>query len=447
MVIFLEVIMEQVKKRENWSSRFGMLMSLAGMAIGLGNCWRFPYLVGAYGGGAFVLAYLVCLLIIVVPLGLLEAGIGKGLQGGNITAWRAILKNKLGGNIVGTGFSIAYAAENFFYMSVTDTCVYFMYVFISGMTSREQPELIYEHLQSTVNPLLTITIIVTLAMIAIIYLGVVRGVEAASKIFIPSIFVIFLIIIVFAAVSIPGIAEGYNFYLNPDFSQLGRFDLWKSALGQALFSVGVGPGCVLVYGSHIKKEDDCVLGFLTVAFLDTAAALLAGFAIIPTCVALGLNPESGSGLIYMVLPKALSQIPMGNFLGLLVMIAIFCAAMSSAIAQMQIAVTSFEDGFGWNHKFTVILCGVITFIMACVCVVNKSQFDFWNNFAGNYAFIVCAGIGAIGYTYIFGVKKVREFINEGAWFKLGDWFDPLVKFVACPLMVIIMLDSLFPFLG
>ena len=441
------VNMEQVKKRENWSSRFGMLMSLAGMAIGLGNCWRFPYLVGAYGGGAFVVAYLICLLVIVVPLGLLEAGIGKGLQGGNIDAWRAILKNRTGGNIVGAGFSIAYAVMNFFYMSVTATAVYFMYVFATGLTSREAPELIYDNLNSTTNPLLILTIIVTLLLIFIIYLGVVNGVEKASKIFIPAIFVIFLIIIVFAAVSIPGIAEGYNFYLNPDWSQLARFDLWKTALGQALFSVGVGPGCVLVYGSHIKKSDDCVLGFLTVAILDTCAALLAGFAIIPTCVALGLNPESGSGLVYIVLPKALSQIPMGNVLGVLVMFAIFFAAMSSAIAQMQIAITSFEDGFGWNHKFTVLLCGVITFIMACVCVVNKAQFDFWNNFAGNYAFIVCAAIGGVGYTYIFGVKKVREFLNEGAWIHIGSWFEPLVKFVACPLMLIIMIDSLFPFLG
>ena len=424
-----------------------MLMSLAGMAIGLGNCWRFPYLVGAYGGGAFVLAYLVCLLVIVVPLGLVETAIGKGLQGGEITAFREILKSKSGGSVVGTLMAVGYSTMNFFYMAVTATAVYFMYVFISGMTSREAPEMIYDNLNATTNPLLILTILVTIFMIAIIYLGVVNGIEKASKIFIPAIFVIFLVIIIFAAISIPGIAKGYDFYLNPDWSQLGRFDLWKTALGQALFSVGVGPGCVLVYGSHIKKNEDCVLGFLTVAVLDTCAALLAGFAIIPTCVALGLNPESGSGLIYIVLPKALSQIPMGNILGLLVMIAIFFAAMSSAIAQMQVAVTSFEDGFGWNHKFTVLLCGVITFVMACVCVINKGQFDFWNNFAGNYVFIVSAGIGAICFVYIYGVKKVRAFLNEGAWIHVGGWFEPLVKFVAAPLMLIIMLDSLFPFLG
>ena len=439
--------MEQKKQRENWSSRFGMIMALSGMAIGLGNCWRFPYLVGAFGGGAFVFAYLVCLLLIVIPIGLREAGLCKGLQGGNITAWESILKNKTGGRVVGTAFSIAYAVMNFFYMSVTATAVYFMYVFLTNRISYMAPELIYDQVQSTANPLLIITGVVTFLMIAVIYMGVVNGVEKASKIFIPGIFFIFVIIVVFAALRIPGIAKGYNFYLNPDWSQLARFDLWKTALGQALFSVGVGPGCVLVYGSHIKKKDDVVLGFFTVAVLDTAAALIAGFAIIPTCVALGLNPESGAGLIYIVLPKALSQIPFGNVLGVLVMIAIFFAAMTSAIAQMQIAVTSFEDGFNWEHKKTVILCGAITFVMALVCVVNKEQFDFWNNFAGNYAFIVCAGIGAIGYAYIFGVKKIREYINEGAWVHIGAWYEPLVKFVACPLMIIIMLDSLFPFLS
>lgn len=437
----------EIAQREGWGSRFGAIMSMAGMAIGLGNVWRFPYLVGAYGGGAFVFAYLVCLLLIVIPLAVVEAGLGKGIQGGELDAWTEILNSKTGGRVVGSAFSVSYATMNFFYMSVTAGSIYFIYSFATNMKARVEPEHIYSFMQTDqTSIMLFLTGLVTLAMVGLLYLGIVKGIEAASKIMIPGIFVIFLIIIGFCAATIPNIVEGYNYYLNPVWSQLANFEIWKVALGQALFSVGVGPGCILVYGSHIKKHEDVVLSIVTVCVVDTAAALLAGFAIIPTCVALGLNPESGSGLIFIVLPKALAMIPFGNVMGILAMAAIFFAAFTSALAQMEVAVTSFSDGLNLSRKKVVLVAGTITFVMALVCVVNQSQFDFWNNFAGNYGFIVTAGLGAIFYNYVYGTKKIREnYMNIGSDIQVGAWFDPLVKFVAVPVMVLIMVNSLFPF--
>lgn len=441
--------MDNSLQRENWSSRIGTIMAMAGMAIGLGNCWRFPYLVGIHGGGTFVFAYLVVLIIIVIPLALVEAGLGKGLQAGEIDAWSEILHNKIGGKTVGGVFSIAYATENFFYMFVTGSTIYYIFVFIRDLPHKEEATKIYNDMnfhQSTV--MLILTGLVTLMVIVALYAGIVKGIEVMSKIMVPSILIIFAVITIFSAFTVHGITSGYNYYLNPHWNELADFSLWKDALGQALFSVGVGPGCILVYGSHIKKHSDVTLSIATVCVLDTTAALLAGFAIIPTCIALGLDPESGSGLIFIVLPKALSMIPGGMILGILAMIAIFFAAFTSAMAQMEVAVTSFSDGFKFNRKLTVIITGAITMVMALICVVNKGQFDFWNNFAGNYAFIVTAGLGAIFYNYVYGTKKIREgFLNDGGYFKLGKWFDPLVKFVAVPLMVIVMADSLFPFLS
>lgn len=338
-------------ERENWASRFGLLMAMAGMAIGLGNVWRFPYLVGYYGGGPFVFAYLVSLLLIVVPLGIVEAAFGKGIQGGTLTAWTAIAKNSKVGNLVGGIFASGYATMNFFYMSVLAGSLYFIYAFAKDMKSQMDPSIIYDYMKSDDTTIFMIlTVVGTIALIYILYKGIVSGVEAVSKFMIPALFVIFLIIIIFTLFTVPNIAEGYNYYLNPDFEKLASLRLWKDAVGQALFSVGVGPGCILVYGSHIKRDEDVTLSFTTVAVLDTAAALLAGFAIIPTCVALGLDPQSGSGLIFMVLPAALAQIPMGNFLGILAMLAIFFAGFTSAIAQAEVAVTSFSDAFHWNRK-------------------------------------------------------------------------------------------------
>lgn len=441
--------MGDLAKRESWSGRFGALMAMTGMAVGLGNIWRFPYMVGTYGGGAFVFAYLVCCIIIVMPLAIMEAGLGKNMQAGEVDTWSEILHNKTAGGVIGGFFAFGYASMNFFYMFVTATIVYYMYVFISGLNEKVDTQVLYDTMNNDMTGvMIALTVVVTLIMILLIYLGIVKGVEAACKVMVPAIAIIFIIIAVVETVTVPNIVEGYNYYLNPDWSVLGQFGIWKAALGQALFSVGVGPGCMLVYGSHIAKDEDAVLSIITVCVLDTAIALVAGFAIIPACVALGMEPQSGSGLIFIVLPKVLTLIPAGKIIGLFIMIAMFFAALSSALAQLEVAVTSYADGFNWGRKKSVVICGVITLIMAVVCVVNKAQFDFWNNFAGNYVFIVTAGLGAIGYAYIYGVKRIKEeALDIGADIKLGGWFIPLVKFIAVPLMVIIMADSLFPFLG
>lgn len=435
-------------ERENWASRFGLLMAMAGMAIGLGNVWRFPYLVGYYGGGPFVFAYLVSLLLIVVPLGIVEAAFGKGIQGGTLTAWVKITKNTKAGHIIGSIFASGYATMNFYFMVVLASSMYFMYAFATDMKAKMDPSTIYSYMSTNeTTATIILTVVGVIALFFILYKGIVSGVEAVSKWMIPGLFVIFLVIIIFALFTVPNIAEGYNYYLNPDFEKLASARLWKEAAGQALFSVGVGPGCILVYGSHIKRNEDVTLSFTTVALVDTAAALLAGFAIIPTCVALGLDPQSGSGLIYVVLPTALAQIPLGNFLGILAMVAIFFAGFTSALAQAEVAVTSFSDAFHWNRKKTVLGIGLVTLIMCIVCAINTNQFDFWNNFSGNYVFIVTAGLGAIGFNYVYGVKNIRnEYINPGSEIQLGGWFDPVVKFIAVPLMLIIMVDSLFPFL-
>lgn len=437
-----------MEKRENWASKFGMIMAFAGMAIGIGNCWRFPYLVGQYGGGSFVLAYLILMLIIVVPLALIEAGIGKGLQGGCIDAWRVILKNKTAGTFIGGAFSISYAMENFFAIVVTSQALYYAIMFISGKTASSDVDILYENMLTNYVPLLAICVVVTLAVVAVVILGVVKGIENVCKYFIPLIILIFAMVTLVSAFTVPGISAGYNFYLAPDWSKFFTFDLWKAALTQALFSIGVGPGCVLVYGSHCKKKDDIVLSMLTVCMLDMSAALLAGFAIIPTCIAMGLDPQSGAGLLFKVLPAALAKIPGGAIMGMLAMLAVFFAQFTSDIAQMETAITSISDGCKVKRMPVIIVTAVITLIMVIACTVSKSQFALWNNIIGNYAFLITAAIGGFFYCYIFGIKKIRtQYINEGASVKLGRYFDLLVMAIAMPLMIIIMLDSLFPFLG
>lgn len=436
-----------VIKRESWGSRFGALMAMAGMCVGLGNVWRFPYMVGEYGGGAFVFAYLILLALIVIPLAIVEAGMGKGIGKGVIDTYTHIFKNRNAGIIIGGASALLYFAMNFFFLAIIGISLYFMYVCVVGLWTTVPPDQIYDQVMANKTVLLILFLIVCFYVSYVVYKGVSKGIEKVSKIMLPGIFVCFGIAIVYGIVSLPGIAEGYNFYLNPDFSKLASFDVWVAAMGQALFSIGVGPGCILVYGSHLKKKSDVSQNITTVCLLDTSAALFAGFAMIPACIALGLNPESGSKLIFVVIPTLLAQIPFGNILGILIFLAIFFAAITSAIAQLEVPVTTFSDAFKWPRGKTVIGFTIITLVCSIPAIYSQSVLDFWSDLAGNYGFIITAGIGAIAWIYVYGVKKIREdFINPTSDIVLPKAFDFLVKFIAGPIMIIIMINSLFPFL-
>lgn len=439
--------MENLAKRENWGSRFGALMAMAGMAIGLGNVWRFPYMVGSYGGGAFVVAYLICLSVVVIPLAVIEAGIGKGLQGGVIDTYTHVFKNSAVGKVLGGASVMLYTAMNFFFIAVLGISLYFMYASAVGMWDSVAPEQIYDQVNTNTTILVVLLIVLTLFIGYVVYKGIQSGIEAVSKVMVPGIFLFFLITILFAIFSLPNIADGYNFYLNPDWSRLAHTDIWVAAMGQALFSVGVGPGCVLVYGSHIKRKDDVTLSIFTVCLLDTCAALFAGFAMIPAAIALGIDPESGARLIFVVLPAIFAQIPFGNLLGVLVFSAVFFAGITSAIAQLEVPVTTFTDAFKWPRGKTVIALTILTLACSIPAVYSETILNMWSDLAGNYGFIVTAGIGAIAFNWVYGTRKVMdEFVNPTSHIRLGAWFSNFVKFVGVPIMIVILANSIFGFL-
>lgn len=439
---------DKAVKSEKYASKFGAIMSMTGMAIGLGNVWRFPYMVGQYGGGAFVLAYLICVVVIVAPLAIMEAGYGKGLGKGMMEAYETALGKPVLGKILGGFCSCVYGAMNFFFIPIMGTCLYFIYVCATSKWKTVEPDKIYSMSQD--NTVLMVGITVALALIVgfIIYRGVQSGIEAISKFMIPLMFVFFILVILFAAFTIDGIGKGYDWYLKPDFSQLAKPSLWVAAVGQALFSIGVGPGCVLIYGSHIPKNDDVTVSLTAVCLLDTAIAVIAGMALIPSCIALGLDPESGSGLIFIVLPTLLSRIPLGNVVGVLVFVAIFCAAITTSIAEMETPVATFKNGLGISREKTTIVAMLITLVVAAISASNESITAFWSATAGDYGFIVTAGLGAVVFGWVYGVDKIRtRFVNPSSGIQLGKWYTNWCKYIAIPVLLVIMLNSLFPFLG
>ncbi|MDO4545544.1 MAG: sodium-dependent transporter [Bacillota bacterium] len=437
----------QTLERESWGGRFGAIMAMSGMCVGLGAVWRFPYLVGEYGGGAFLFAFLVCMAVCVVPLALVEAALGKGIGKGVMDTYGIILKNTKAGNVIGGIITTIYSSMNFFFIPVMATTLYFLYVSVTSMWEDMPASSIYDYSASQEPVMLILVVGLTLYVGFVLYKGIGSGIERVSKVMVPAIIVIFAALIIFCLFSIPGIVKGYNFYLNPDFSQLANVRLWVAAMGQACFSVGIGPGCVLVYGSHLKKSEDVTISITTVCLMDIAISVLAGLAIIPACVGMDLDPESGAKLIFVIIPAVLEQLPFGNVIGVLVFLGVFFAGITTAFAQMEVAVTSFSDALKASRKKITVLWTAITLAGSIPCVFNDALTQFWSDLAGNYGFIITAGMGAVAFCYMYGVRKIREsYMNSSSRIQLGTWFDIVVKFVAAPIMLFIVLNSIFPVL-
>lgn len=431
-----------VETRDSFKSQFGMIMSMAGLAIGLGNCWRFPYLCGKWGGGAFVFAYLLCALLVVFPCAIVEVGIGKGFHKGLIDVYGDSYHNKTLGYILGGFSSFCQWGQNFYYLAIVAALVYMIKATLTAEWNIVQPDLIYDTFTKNTTLYIALYLIVLALLIYTGIKGVSKGIEKISNIMVPMLFALFVITFILLCVFTPNIADGLNYYLNPDFNKLANPSLWTAALGQALFSIGVGPGALLIYGSHIKDDGEVPVAIATTCCMDTLAGLLAGLAIIPACVAMGIDPESGSGLIFIVLPTVFSKIPFGQFIGCLMFIGIICAAYTSACSNQETAITTWSDGLNIDRKKVVFIMGIINLIFGIACMLNAGQMSFWQTLTGDYTFLPFAAIGSITYAYVYGVSKIRtKFINPSTEFKMPDWFDKYIRLLAVPVLVIVMLYS------
>jgi NSS family neurotransmitter:Na+ symporter len=404
-------------------------------------------MVGQYGGGSFIVAFVVSMIVIVLPLAIVECGIGKGFGKGMIGVFTEALHSKIGGKILGSIFALGYYTMNFFYYVVMAASVYFVYSSAISEWNVIPADQIYAHFFENKLELAIISVLLVMATIYVVMRGVEAGIEKMSKIIIPLMFVFFIIVAIFGIFCIDNIQLGYNWYLEPSLDVLKTPDIWLAALGQALFSVGIGPGCVLIYGSHLKKTSDITLNMTTVCLLTGSVGVIVGMGLIPACIAMGINPQSGSMLIFVVIPSLLSRLPAGNIIGVLLFFAIVFAGFSSAIAQLEIAVATFATDLKWGRKKAGYILGIINIFAAICAAYSEAFYNFWNDFSGNYLFIVTAGIGAIVYVYVFKIEWVRlVFLNPCSDIRVGPWFSKFVKFVAAPLMILCMLNSVFPWI-
>ncbi|MBI2969438.1 MAG: sodium-dependent transporter [Gammaproteobacteria bacterium] len=359
--------------REDWSSRLAFLFAVLGSAIGLGNLWRFPYMTGENGGGAFVLVYLFFSLVIGVPLVMTELAMGRRGHRSPVTTMRALCVE---GNVslfwlaIGWLSILAPILALCFYSVVAGWSLDFIVRAAAGTFSGIRPDAaqaVFQDLLASPGRLFFWHTIYMAASIFVVARGIRHGLEGATKIMMPALFVMMALLVIYAHVA-GDAGRAWYFLFNPDFSRLTGTSVLM-ALGQALFSVSVGTGALITYGSYLSRDVNIPGSSWTIALSDTAAALMAGLAIFPIVFASGLDPGDGPGLMFVTLPIALGQMPGGYFISIMFFVLVFFAAFTSSLAMLEPFVAWMVDK-GYQRVPVTIITGTCIWMAGAATVLS-----------------------------------------------------------------------------
>jgi NSS family neurotransmitter:Na+ symporter len=362
--------------REHWGSRFGFIMAAAGSAVGIGNIWRFPYTTGTNGGGAFLLIYLAIIIGFGLSVAIAEMLVGRAAQRNPVGAFRA-----LGGGawpLVGYGGVLTGFVILSFYIIVAGWTLAYIVFMANGSlhtTDAEQLSQVFSgFVADPVRPILYSGVFMGLTA-WIVAGGIAKGIERWNKILMPSLFAI-LIILVLRSITLDGAAEGLGFFLKPDFSQVTAGTFY-AAIAQAFFSLSIGMGTLLTYGSYLSKQEHLPKATLTVALIDTSVAVLAGLMIMPAVFAFGFDPSAGPGLTFVTLPAVFASMPFGAVFGVLFFALLAIAALTSAVSILEPMVSYFVDEHQVSRRKVVIIASLICFALG---VPASLSFGVWGGF-------------------------------------------------------------------
>ena len=375
-----------------WSSRWAFILAATGSAVGLGNIWRFPYLAGENGGGAFVLVYLFFVLIVGIPIMMAEVLVGRRGRQSPINTMRTLAEEEglspywslLGWMGVLAGFIILS-----YYSVIAGWTIAYIFRTGTGMFVDADAQLtqsIFASFISDPEKLLAWHTMFMMMTIMVVARGVKSGLEKAVRFLMPALFFLLLVMVGYA-MSTEKFFEGVNYLFVPDFSVFAEKNLFADillpALGQAFFSLSLGMGAIMIYGSYLSQRSSIGSTSVSIALADTSVALLAGVAIFPIVFTYGLEPAGGPGLIFISLPIAFGQMPYGTFFGCLFFLLLSFAAWTSAISLLEPAVTWLVENRNMNRLKATALAGSIAWVLGVVTVMSFNHWAFSFTFAGN----------------------------------------------------------------
>lgn len=441
-------------ERANFGSKLGIILATAGSAVGLGNVWRFPYMTGQNGGAVFIVIYVICVLVLGIPCMISEFIVGRHGQANTARAFRKLADGTpwtvIGYMGVLTGFLITG-----YYAVVSGWCLQYIWASLVGHLQGD-PEYFKAYFadlsSDPVKPVLW-----TFVMLGITYLvvehGIRDGIEKVSKMLMPTLFVLLLIIVI-ASCLLPDAGKGIEFLLKPDFTKING-DVFLGALGQSFYSLSIAMGCLCTYASYFSKQTDLRKSAIQIGVIDSVVAVLAGLMIFPAAFSVGVNPDSGPSLIFITLPNVFAQafasMPLvGYVISLMFFLLLTLAALTSLISLHEVSTAFFHEELVITRKKAALLVTISTSIIGAFCslslgavdglvIFGKSLFDWFDFITGQIflptvGFLTCMFIG-----WYVPHKVVRdEFTNwgtlNGRFFHL---FIFLVKYV-CPLAILII---------
>ncbi len=433
-----------IAKRANWSSGFAFIMATLGCAVGLGNIWRFPYVMGQNGGALFLLMYiLLTIFICSIPL-LCELLLGKQMRRGVIRSYEKINK-KFG--IFGWLCFITSIFIPCFYFVVGGWTVNYIWIYLTNnVPAGNQAEYFASFAAEPIVPLV-MGIIFLLLCAAFPFRGVNKGIEQANNIIMP-LFIVMLVFLAGTGLFLDNSIEGLKFMFAPDFSKF-TFRTVLTALGQALFTLSVGMGCLVTYGSYLKKDSDIIKSSGLLILGNTIIAILAGIMIFPAVFSFNLEPSAGAGLVFITLPKVFAALPFGNIFGLMFFVLLFFAALTSGISLLEVSIAAILEKFKISRKLaTVIMSSIILIFMLPTTwsfgpisnykIFNMTFFEIMDFTASNIllplnTLILCIVVGWI-------LKPKMELLTNNV--KFYNSFMFLLKFVVPPVLILLMLFGL-----
>ena len=440
-------------ERSTFSGKLGFVLSAAGASVGLGNIWRFPYLAAKYGGGIFLLVYIILAMTFGYTMIVAETALGRMTKKSPVGAFGKFGKSgwlSFGGwinaiipvlivpyySVIG-GWVIKYLVEYIKGNSAGLATDGYFSEFISGGVSTE-----------------VCFIVFSLITLLIIYAGVQNGVERVSKIMMPVLVVLSVVIVVYS-VTRPGAMEGVKYFLVPNPANFSWMTV-VAAMGQMFYSLSIAMGILVTFGSYMKKDVSIEGSTTNVEIFDTAIAMMAGLMIIPAVFAFsGGDPDTlqaGPSLMFITIPKVFASMGMGTFVGIMFFLLVLCAALTSSIALTESAVSTFQDEMKWSRKKSTVIVGIIMVILgslsslgygplAFVKIIGMQFLDFFDFLTNSVMMPIAAIATCLLVSRVIGVQKIEEEVMlEGGNFRRKNIFNFMIKYL-CPIFAAIILFS------
>lgn len=446
------------KKRETFSSGLAVFFATLGSAVGLGNIWKFPYLTGQNGGGAFLLVYFLCILFVGLPVMLSEFYIGRKTRKNAVGALNQLKPGTSWKQIGIMGVAAAYLIM-FFYSCVAGWVYYYLFKALrgdfAGITMEAAKGQFGDVIMGPLSPVIWQVIVMTVVA-SILAMGVQKGIEKITKTLMPLLFIL-IIVCDIRALTLPGAWEGMQFLFHVDFGQLSAAAI-LTALGLAFFKLSLGMGTMITYGSYFTQDNNLFTTALKVALSDTLVSLLAGIAIFPTVFSFGMEPGAGPGLLFMTIPLVFSQMPLGSILLVAFFFLTSIAATTAMLSLVEVPVAYCAEEKGMSRKAAAIMNAALIAIIGVLAtlsvdsasllghikIFDKGFFDLFDYISSNILLPIGGLLIAIMMGYTMNKEDVKAEISNQGTLKIGSLVDVyffIVRYVTPALLIVVFLNS------